>query len=122
MLCLSRKRSQSIQIGKDITVMVIEIRGDKVRLGITAPRTTKVMREELLQAAAAGRLSELRNAMDYEENMPSARELGIMRTDLMALRHALKAAQEENADLRNHVRDLQEALGRHITIEQESTP
>jgi carbon storage regulator len=49
-LVLSRKANQEICIGDDIRVMVIEIRGDKVRLGVTAPRDTSVHRHEIYDA------------------------------------------------------------------------
>jgi carbon storage regulator len=47
MLVLSRKRTESIVIGNDIVVTVVDIRGDKVRLGISAPRSVEVRRSEL---------------------------------------------------------------------------
>lgn len=47
MLVLSRKTNQEICIGDDIRVMVIEIRGDKVRLGVFAPRDVPVHRHEV---------------------------------------------------------------------------
>ena len=47
MLVLSRKINESIQIGTDIEVMVIDVRGDVVRLGITAPQSTQIWRKEL---------------------------------------------------------------------------
>ena len=47
MLILSRKYNEAIVIGDDIRIMVIEIRRDKVRLGITAPREVEVHREEV---------------------------------------------------------------------------
>lgn len=47
MLVLSRKTNEVICIGENIRVMVIEIRGDKVRLGIDAPKDVKVLRSEL---------------------------------------------------------------------------
>lgn len=50
MLVLSRKTDEKIRIGDDVEVLVIEIRGDKVRLGITAPRDLPVHREEIYQA------------------------------------------------------------------------
>lgn len=49
MLVLSRKKDEKIIIGDQITVMVIEIRGDKVRLGIDAPRDVTVHREEVYE-------------------------------------------------------------------------
>ena len=50
MLVLSRKKDEKIIIGDNITIMVIEIRGDKVRLGIEAPREVTVHRQEVYEA------------------------------------------------------------------------
>ena len=47
MLVLTRRANQSIVIGADVTVTVLEIRGDQIRLGITAPRDVTVHREEV---------------------------------------------------------------------------
>ncbi len=47
MLVLSRKKDESIMIGEDIVILVAEIRGDKVRLGIEAPRHVSIYREEV---------------------------------------------------------------------------
>lgn len=49
-LVLSRKRDESIVINDNITVTVVEVWGDKVRLGIEAPREVPVHREEVYQA------------------------------------------------------------------------
>ena len=50
MLVLSRKKNESIIINDNITVTVIEIRGDKVRLGIEAPKDVTVHRREVYDA------------------------------------------------------------------------
>src|SRR5882757_5589482 len=50
MLVLSRQRDQSIIIGEDIELTIVDIRGDKVRLGITAPRDVAVHRKEVYMA------------------------------------------------------------------------
>jgi carbon storage regulator len=50
MLVLSRKKDEKIIIGDNIAIMVVEIQGDKVRLGIDAPREVTVHREEVYQA------------------------------------------------------------------------
>lgn len=50
MLVLSRKTDEEIRIGDDIIVTVIDIRGDKVRLGITAPNNVPVHRQEVYEA------------------------------------------------------------------------
>ena len=47
MLVLTRHKNESIQIGGGITIVVVDIRGDKVRLGIEAPRETTIHRGEL---------------------------------------------------------------------------
>ncbi len=60
MLVLSRQRDQTIMIGDDIEITVVDIRGDKVRLGINAPSEIPVHRKEVYEAikrenrAAAG--------------------------------------------------------------------
>jgi carbon storage regulator len=50
MLVLSRHRDESIIIGTEIIVTVVDIRGDKVRLGIAAPLETSVHRQEVFEA------------------------------------------------------------------------
>lgn len=50
MLVLSRHRNEAIKIGDDVRIVVIDIRGDKVRLGIDAPRDTPVHRQEVYDA------------------------------------------------------------------------
>ena len=50
MLVLSRKKNESIVINDDITVVVVDIRGDKVRLGVEAPKEVPVHRREVFDA------------------------------------------------------------------------
>ncbi len=50
MLVLSRKKNESIVIGNDISIAVVEIRGDKVRIGIEAPEHIPVHRQEVYDA------------------------------------------------------------------------
>lgn len=50
MLVLSRKKDESIVINDDITIVVVEIRRDKVRLGIEAPKDVPVHRKEVYEA------------------------------------------------------------------------
>ena len=73
MLVLSRKKNESIVINNDITIVVVEIRGDKVRLGVEAPKEVPVHRREVYdaikrnEAAAGGAPSE---AGMKGENLP----------------------------------------------------
>ena len=50
MLVMSRKKNESIVLNHDIVITVVEIRGDKVRLGVVAPREASVHREEVYEA------------------------------------------------------------------------
>ncbi len=50
MLVLSRQRDETIMIGDDVQITIVDIRGDKVRLGITAPRHIQVHRKEVYEA------------------------------------------------------------------------
>ena len=53
MLVLSRRVGESVVIGDDVTLTVLEVRGDVVRIGIDAPRSVKVHRAELLAELAS---------------------------------------------------------------------
>jgi len=53
MLILSRKIGEKIMIGDDISVSIIEVRGDQVRIGVDAPKTVKVFRQEVFDAILA---------------------------------------------------------------------
>lgn len=50
MLVLSRKKNESIVIDENIVITVVEVRGDKVRLGIQAPREVPIHRSEIYDA------------------------------------------------------------------------
>ena len=50
MLVLSRQKDESIIIGDDVEVVIVDVRGDKVRLGINAPREIPVHRKEIYEA------------------------------------------------------------------------
>ncbi len=50
MLVLSRQRDQSIIIGDNIVITIVDVRGDKVKLGIEAPREISVHRQEVYEA------------------------------------------------------------------------
>ena len=50
MLVLSRNKEQTIVIGDDVRITIVDVKGDKVRLGIDAPRSVSVHREEVYAA------------------------------------------------------------------------
>ncbi len=50
MLILSRKIDQKIRIGNDITITIIDVKGDQVKIGVEAPGNVKVYRQEVFEA------------------------------------------------------------------------
>lgn len=65
MLALSRKQGESIMIGNDIEITVLEVKGDQIKLGITAPKSIPVYRKEIYtQIEAANK--EIVNTLDVE--------------------------------------------------------
>lgn len=65
MLVLSRKLNESIVINQNIKITVVEVRGDKVRLGIEAPKDVPVHRQEVQDAIE-------RNGRNDDRNRPAA--------------------------------------------------
>jgi carbon storage regulator len=53
MLILSRRVDEKIMIGDDVSISIIEIRNDQVRIGVDAPKTVKVFRQEVFDAIKA---------------------------------------------------------------------
>lgn len=70
MLVLSRQRDETIMIGDDIEVTVVDIRGDKVRLGIQAPTEIPVHRQEVYEAIQRENMRAA--GLDPEETPPAA--------------------------------------------------
>ena len=81
MLILARRVNESIVIGDEIRVSVVDIRGDQVKLGIDAPRSVKVYRQEVFdaiqaenRAAAASRATDLPSLDTYIRKDDGAEE------------------------------------------------
>lgn len=72
MLVLSRKVGESIVIGDDITVSILEIRGDLIRVGINAPRSVKVHRQEVFEAIEAANREAVVGSVDAISEFASA--------------------------------------------------
>lgn len=72
MLVLSRQRDESIMIGDNIVLTVVDIRGDKVRLGIDAPKEIPVHRQEVYDAIQKEK--ELASESDQTEEQPLAED------------------------------------------------
>jgi len=50
MLVLSRKRDESIMIGDDVEITIVDIKGEQVKIGVTAPKTVSIHRKEVYEA------------------------------------------------------------------------
>ena len=61
MLVLSRQKDESIIIGDNVEVTIVDVRGDKVRLGITAPKDIPVHRREIYEAIQREKADKQRN-------------------------------------------------------------
>ena len=73
MLVLSRKKDECIVINNDIKIVVVEIRGDKVRLGIEAPKEVPVHRQEVFHSIAeisAGEIPAIEHAQETQHAPP----------------------------------------------------
>ena len=75
MLVLSRQRDESIIIGDNIVVTIVDVRGDKVRLGIEAPREVSVHRREVYEAI------QRENQQAAQIRLDDARQIGKNSTD-----------------------------------------
>src|SRR6478609_1430145 len=104
MLVLSRQRDQAIMIGDDIEVSVVDIRGDKVRLGINAPRSVSVHRKEIYEAirkenqAAAGlKTDDVSSLISSPQNPPLKLVTDAPLSDADAMRAAMEEARKSLA-------------------------
>ncbi len=75
MLILSRKEDESIRIQRNIVVTVLGIEGDRVKLGINAPRDVLILRQELCDEVKAGNIEAANPpARQIEQFLPSLQE------------------------------------------------
>jgi carbon storage regulator len=72
MLVLSRQRDESIIIGDNIVVTIVDVRGDKVRLGIDAPREVSVHRREIYEAIQRENRQAAQIRLDDARRLPSS--------------------------------------------------
>ncbi len=68
MLVLSRQRDESIVIGDDIEITIVDVRGEKVRLGITAPKKIPVHRREVYEAIQREKAEKQQEAENAEKS------------------------------------------------------
>ena len=76
MLVLGRKSNESLMIGDDIVVTILEVDGDKVKIGIQAPAQVRILRQELFKAAKEDDLQAANLTLETGQDLlPSLRHL-----------------------------------------------
>jgi len=65
MLILSRRSKDSLRIGEDIIITVLEVQGEVVRLGIEAPKGITILREELYQQVSQENLNSMKSGVTF---------------------------------------------------------
>jgi carbon storage regulator len=83
MLILARKKNQSLRIGDDIIITVVDVQGDQVRLGISAPKEIQILRQELYDAVK-----------DSNKNAAKA----VQKVDLGSLLNQVKQLRQEEKE------------------------
>jgi carbon storage regulator len=86
MLVLSRQRDETIMIGDEVEITVVDVRGDKVRLGITAPARIAVHRKEVYEAIRAENEQAARSSADPFEGLKKPLTPGVGRIKSSAAR------------------------------------
>lgn len=100
MLVLSRKKQESLMIGDDIKILIVDIRGDRVKLGVEAPKNTPVHRREVYdaikrqEAVGSAPFQEERGEAILEERAIALRDQVLKTWD-----HPLMSAEERKADI-----------------------
>lgn len=72
MLVLSRQKDESIMIGDDVEIIIVDVRGDKVRLGITAPKCIPVHRREIYDAIQREKKESQEQSEKQEKESPKS--------------------------------------------------
>ena len=75
MLVLSRRVGEKLLIGDDIEVVILDSRGDVVRIGINAPRTTKIHRAEVVEAVKSANEAAAQSAAAHPDGAQALRSL-----------------------------------------------
>lgn len=79
MLVLSRRPGESIVVGNQVTITVLEVRGDQVRIGVDAPREVQVHREEIFRQLEAENAQAAGSASRAQQVLSRTRPPGTLR-------------------------------------------
>jgi carbon storage regulator len=100
MLILTRRPGESVMIGDDITITVLAIKGNQLRLGFTAPRNIAVHREEIYQRVQAEKITNISQAR--ADNLP----LRLLEPSPKCSSNTLSTGSEETTNLSTSVRSV----------------
>ncbi len=70
MLILTRKKDEAIRIGEDIRIVLVQVKGGQVRLGIECPSDTRVLREELYEAVRKENMNAISASAEQALTLP----------------------------------------------------
>ena len=134
MLVMTRKRDESIFVGRNIEIVVVDVRGDKVRLGINAPLELPVHRREVFDVlygtdeAASNAVPSKTNSAAGAADSGAASAIGLSVSQLAFLDRlremigarggAAPCRQQTLSAILSAVREAQDALGEPATLEQ----
>ncbi len=74
MLILTRKKDEAIRLGEDIRIVLVQIKGGQVRIGIECPSTLRVLREELYEAVKQENLNALSSNPSLVKALPTRKK------------------------------------------------
>ena len=74
MLVLNRKKGESIIIGEDIDITVIEVQGEMVKLGISAPRSVSIYRREIYEEIVMANRQAIENLSEMDDKIKALKE------------------------------------------------
>ncbi len=84
MLVLSRRKDETIMIGDEVEITIVDVRGDTVRLGIKAPRSVSVHRKEIYDAIQAENIAAAKESAPAETTASNFGSLGsLLKTDAL---------------------------------------
>ncbi|MCA9466371.1 MAG: carbon storage regulator CsrA [Nitrospira sp.] len=75
MLILTRKKDEAIRLGEDIRIVLVQIKGGQVRIGIECPSTIRVLREELYEAVRQENLNALSADPSLVKTLPTRKKV-----------------------------------------------
>jgi carbon storage regulator len=110
-LILSRREGEAVMIGDDVTIVILGIKGHQVRVGISAPRSVNIYREEILSRFAPPEPNDGRAAQLAELRAPQQQSQ--VSGQAYRQQHPESAGLSNDETSNSHVRAIENTLGEH---------